>query len=141
MSETELKMKYTYFALFAALTITACNQKEPEETTTSDKDTVVVHDTVTVKEETKVIEKQPTESKPSTSPPAEPKKKPWADKMAEYHALRCRQHNNQGTTSDQVDRVVLLKDLNDIRDKLSKDERFYFNADMVKAEDMSTCGK
>lgn len=137
-------MKYTYITLFAALAITACNPKESEETNVSDKDTVVVHDTVTVKEETKVIEKEvkkPSSTTPPTTPPAEPKKKPWVDKMAQYHELRCRQHNNQGTPSDRVDQVVMLKDLKDIRNKLTKNERFYFDADMVKAEDMTTCGK
>lgn len=134
-------MKYTYIALFTALAITACKPKGSEETTTSNKDTVVVHDTVTVKEEPKVEKEEKKPTTPATPPSTEPKKKPWVDKMAQYHELRCRMHNGTATTSDQVDRVVLLKDLNDIKNKLPKSDRFYFDADMVKAEDMSTCPK
>jgi hypothetical protein len=134
-------MKSIYIAFCAALLVTACKPKEADNTDTTNKDTVVVHDTVTVKEEPKVVKEEKKPATPTTPPATEPKKKPWVDKMAQYHELRCRMHNGTSTTTDQVDRVVLLKDLNDIKNNLPKGDRFYFDADMVKAEDMGTCGK
>jgi hypothetical protein len=143
LSKNQTIMKYLAIAALL-LAATACKQKEAENNDATNKDTVVVHDTVQVKEEPKT--ETPSEPKnekktPTTQAPAAPTEKPWKSKMAQLHELNCKIHSNGATVSDRTDQVVLAKELKDIQKTLNKDDKFLFDADMVKAEDMSTCPK
>lgn len=133
MCQTARHMKYIAIATLLLLAI-ACERNEPEEAKDDNRDTVVIKE-----EAPKEVEKEPEEKK--EEPVTQPTEKPWKAKMARLHELNCKIHNNGATVSDRTDQVVLVKELNDIRKTLNKDDRFVFDADMVKAQDMATCPK
>ena len=126
-----------YIAIAVLVLLAACKQNEPEEATDNRKDTLVIQEKETTKEEPKA-EKEPEKKE---EPVTQPTEKPWKAKMARLHELNCKIHNNGATVSDRVDQGVLLKELEDIKQTLNKDDRFLYNADLVKAQDMATCPK
>lgn len=131
-------MKIIGLAVLILFALSSCKQDATEEKTEEKTDTTII---INQEAEAPVQEKETPEKEKdeeTTTPPAE---KPWKAKMAQYHDVRCRMHAGTPTASDHVDRVVLAKELRDIRETLNKDDKFLFDADFVKAEDMATCPK
>jgi hypothetical protein len=125
----------------SALLIAGCKNKEAD-VTDDNRDTVIVHDTVKVeKEKDKVEVPSPKPKPPVPKDDPAPTKKPWEDKMNQYHEVSCKIHKGGATVTDRTDQAELLRDLYKIRDGLSKDDKFHFGADLVRANDMSTCPK